>query len=40
MYIKVIDYYDKKIKEYGPTSKGVDWNGEESQYLRFNILIL
>jgi len=38
MDIKVIDYYDKKIKEYGPTSKGVDWNGKESQYLRFNIL--
>jgi len=38
MDIKVINYYDKKIKEYGPTSKGVDWNGGKSQYLRFNIL--
>ena len=38
MNTEVINYYDKKVKEHGPISKGVDWNVEESQYLRFNIL--
>jgi len=38
MDIKIINYYNKKVKEYGPISKGVDWNGKESQYLRFDIL--
>jgi len=28
-------YYTAKGKEHGPTSQGVDWNGEESQNLRF-----
>lgn len=35
---KIKDYYSEKIKLYGPTSKGVDWNTIESQYLRFNRL--
>jgi len=34
----IIDYYSNKIKEFGPTSKGVDWNSIESQNLRFEIL--
>ena len=38
MDVKIINYYNKKVKEYGPVSKGVDWNGKESQYLRFDIL--
>jgi cyclopropane fatty-acyl-phospholipid synthase-like methyltransferase len=36
---KIIDevsaYYNQKIKEFGATPKGVDWNGDESQQLRF-----
>ncbi len=32
------NYYTDKIKEHGPTPKGVDWNGEESQTLRFQQL--
>lgn len=31
----VIAYYTSKLEEYGPTAKGVDWNGEESQHIRF-----
>jgi len=31
-------YYTDKIKEHGATPKGVDWNGEESQVLRFKQL--
>ncbi len=31
-------YYTEKVKEHGPTGKGVDWNGEESQFLRFSQL--
>lgn len=31
----VNQYYTSKILEHGPTGRGVDWNGEESQILRF-----
>ena len=33
------DYYEEKLKKYGPISKGVDWNSKESQELRFKQLI-
>jgi len=32
---EVAGYYSSKIAEYGEQPKGVDWNGEESQVLRF-----
>lgn len=35
---KTCDYYTKKIKDFGRTSKGVDWNSKESQFLRFEQL--
>lgn len=35
---QVNDYYTEKIQTYGATPKGVDWNSEESQNLRFEIL--
>ncbi|WP_017260206.1 class I SAM-dependent methyltransferase [Pedobacter arcticus] len=35
---QIDQYYTGKIKQYGATPKGVDWNGEESQYLRFEQL--
>ena len=28
-------YYTKRILAHGATPKGVDWNGEESQFIRF-----
>lgn len=28
-------YFSEKLKAYGPTPKGVDWNSEHSQILRF-----
>ncbi len=31
----VATYYNKKLAEYGDTPRGVDWNGEESQIVRF-----
>jgi SAM-dependent methyltransferase len=31
----VADYYTAKVREHGPTARGVDWNGPESQELRF-----
>jgi len=34
----IINYYDEKVKEHGAVSRGVDWNGKESQYLRFDVL--
>lgn len=35
---EVADYYSAKLAEYGVTPRGVDWNGEESQVLRFEQL--
>jgi len=32
---EVAGYYSAKLAEYGQTAQGVDWNGEESQVLRF-----
>lgn len=32
------NYYSEKIKTFGATSKGVDWNSEESQKIRFDQL--
>lgn len=35
----VSDYYAEKLREYGLTPAGVDWNSEESQELRFSQLL-
>jgi SAM-dependent methyltransferase len=35
---EVADYYSAKLAEHGATPRGVDWNGEESQLLRFEQL--
>lgn len=32
---KVAEYYTDKLAQHGETPRGVDWNGEESQTLRF-----
>jgi len=32
-------YYSEKLRTYGPTPKGVDWNGAESQNRRFEQLV-
>lgn len=29
------DYYSAKVRDHGATPRGVDWNSEESQVLRF-----
>ena len=34
----VADYYSARLAEHGQTARGVDWNGEESQHLRFDQL--
>ena len=31
----VSDYYEQKVAQFGSTPAGVDWNGRESQELRF-----
>lgn len=38
MLSKIEKYYTEKIIKHGPTPNGVDWNGKESQYLRFEVL--
>lgn len=35
---EVADYYSAKLAQHGETAEGVDWNGEESQLLRFTQL--
>jgi SAM-dependent methyltransferase len=35
---EVAGYYSSKLEEHGETPRGVDWNGEESQTLRFEQL--
>jgi len=36
---EISDYYTSKVEEHGATPNGVDWNGEESQTLRFEQLL-
>lgn len=38
LLIEVAEYYSSKLSEHGETPQGVDWNGEESQQLRFEQL--
>lgn len=35
---EVAAYYSQKLDQYGQNPQGVDWNGEESQILRFEQL--
>lgn len=35
---EVATYYAEKLTEYGDTPRGVDWNGAESQMIRFEQL--
>ena len=35
---QVAGYYSEKLTEHGETPRGVDWNGEEGQLLRFKQL--
>jgi predicted TPR repeat methyltransferase len=32
---KIDDYYTGKLRDFGPTPRGVDWNSEQSQTTRF-----
>jgi SAM-dependent methyltransferase len=32
-------YYSDKVRTFGPTARGVDWNSPESQELRFEQLL-
>jgi hypothetical protein len=36
---QVKTYFDKRIREYGASPHGADWNGEESQNIRFDQLL-
>lgn len=35
---EVANYYTEKVKTHGTSPQGVDWNGKESQFLRFEQL--
>ncbi len=34
----IAQYYNRKLAEHGATARGVDWNGPDSQFLRFEKL--
>lgn len=36
---RAADYYTRKLAQHGATPKGADWNGLESQHLRFEQLL-
>lgn len=36
---KVARYYSTKLSEFGASPRGVDWNGEDGQILRFEQLV-
>jgi SAM-dependent methyltransferase len=36
---QVKSHFDKSIKEHGATARGVDWNSESSQQIRFDQLV-
>ena len=38
LQILVRDYYERKISQFGASPRGVDWNSEESQTLKFEKL--
>jgi len=38
IYKEIEKYYTKKIQQHGPSPQGVDWNGENSQFIRFEQL--
>ncbi len=38
LLFEVAEYYSSKLIQHGETPRGVDWNGEESQTLRFEQL--
>ncbi|WP_024931127.1 class I SAM-dependent methyltransferase [Methylophilus sp. OH31] len=35
----VANYYSQKVEAFGTTPQGVDWNGEDSQFCRFEQLL-
>lgn len=38
LYKNVIDYFEKCLAEHGDSARGVDYNGQESQFQRFEVL--
>lgn len=35
----IAEYYGEKVRKFGGTPAGVDWNGEESQLIRFEQIL-
>src|SRR5512134_1972654 len=36
---KLNEYFTEKLEKFGPTAKGVDYNGEQAQQIRFAELV-
>ncbi len=35
----IVEYFSAKLREHGATSRGVDWNGDAAQLLRFRQMV-
>jgi SAM-dependent methyltransferase len=36
----VVEYYERRLAQHGPTARGMDWKDADSQRLRFEVLSL
>ncbi len=39
LLLDISNYYSEKVSQFGCTPNGVDWNGKESQFIRFKQLL-
>lgn len=39
LHRRIVHYFDRKLSEHGATARGVDWNSDASQLLRFRQLL-
>jgi len=37
--VKNLDFYQKAFKKYGISARGLNWNSEDSQKIRFEVLV-
>ena len=37
--MKNLDFYQKAFKKYGISARGLNWNSEDSQKIRFEVLV-
>jgi hypothetical protein len=38
MLASIVAYYEQRLRQHGPSARGMDWKDEQSQRLRFSVL--